>query len=105
MDIHLNKQLLKKQNINEETEKQLLATHEALYELKQNPENYDNVLELVTELEYHLQGLWGFPKDSKFHTHQFEVKTCICPWMDNLERAGTGLFIYNTECPIHSKLK
>lgn len=105
MDIYLNRQLLKKQNIDSETEKELLATHEALYGIKQNPNNYDNPLELVTELEYHLQQLWGFKKDSKYHVHQFEIKTCQCPWIDNLERAGTGLFIYNTECPIHNKLK
>lgn len=105
MDVCLNKHLLKKQNIDKETEEELLATHEALYEIKQNPENYDNVFELVQDLEYRLQELWGFPKDSKYHIHQFEIKTCACPWIDNLERAGSGMFIYNAECPIHNKLK
>jgi len=105
MDVRLNRQLLKKQNIDSETEKQLLETHKKLYEIKQNPEEYSDVLELVTDLEYSLQELWGFKKDKKYHIHQFEIKTCTCPWMDNLERAGSGMFIYNQQCPIHNKLK
>ena len=104
MDVRLNRQLLKKQNIDDATERELLLTHKELYEIKQNPEKYKNVLELVTDLEYRLQELWRFPKDSKFHTHQFEIKTCKCPWMDNLERAGSGMFIYNQQCPIHNYL-
>lgn len=104
MVLRLNKQLLKKQKIDSETEKQLLATHKTLYEIKQNPDDYDNPLELVKELEYRLQELWSFQQDSKFHTHQFEIKGCSCPWIDNLERAGSGHFIYNQHCPIHNKL-
>ena len=29
-------------------------------------------------------------------------KGCTCPKMDNEDRFGTGYFIINLECPIHS---
>ena len=104
MGIRLNRNLLKKKNIDAETEQKILNVHAILYETKQNPEKYNNVLARVRVLEYSLQDLWGFPQDSSRHTHQFEIKGCSCPWMDNLERAGYGEFIYNQECPIHKEL-
>ncbi len=41
----------------------------------------------LTEIEYHLQELWGFPADAKFHRF-WEYPKCVC---------GT----INRECPLH----
>lgn len=51
--------------------------------------------------EYRLQALWNFTADSNFHSYWFKMPHCTCPYMDNQERIGTGMFIISGDCPLH----
>lgn len=55
---------------------------------------------LCTGIEFELQELWGFPMDIKYHKF-WERPRCKCCKMDNEERAGTGYYIINENCPLH----
>ena len=106
MKIQLNKNLLTQQQINPETEASLQATHAMLELILENPElvGIDSVSEVVRGLEFALQELWNFPLSQKHHKHQFMIKGCECPKMDNddMIRSGQPYRYYNMECPIHS---
>lgn len=107
--IVLNKNLLKQQGINPETEEGLEATHTMLELILDNPElvGIDSVSEVVRGLEFALQKLWGFPQNDNFHHYQFMIKGCECPKMDNEElfRSCQPYRYYNMECPVHSPKK
>ena len=104
--IVLNKNLLKQQGINPETEEGLEATHTMLELILDNPElvGIDSVSYVVRGLEFALQKLWNFPQNENFHSYQFMIDGCECPKMDNEEmfRSGQPYRYYNMECPIHS---
>lgn len=105
----LNKNLLKQQEIDPETEMGIQATHTMLELILDNPElvGIDAVSEVVRGLEFALQKLWNFPQDEDFHRYQFMIKGCECPKMDNEDmfRFGLPYRYYNMECPIHTKAK
>ena len=55
-----------------------------------------------TDNEYHLQELWGFPKDSKYHKF-WEMAGCTCPKMDNEDAYPTGYYYKSLDCPLHGE--
>ena len=55
----------------------------------------------LTDLEFRLQELWGFPKDAKFHKFWWTPK-CLCPKADGEDSWGTGYTYINGECPLHA---
>lgn len=65
-------------------------------------ETYKDAVECVQSLETTLQLLWGFPYDKNYQTYHFGFKDCTCPKVDNRERVGTGTFIYDKGCVVHS---
>ncbi len=67
-------------------------------------ETYKDAVECVESLETTLQLLWGFPYDKNYQTYRFGFKDCNCPKVDNAERLGTGAFIYDKGCVVHSYL-
>jgi hypothetical protein len=56
--------------------------------------------EVLTHLEYRLQELWGFEKDSNFHRF-WDRPHCTCPKMDNDDRFPTGHYVTNLTCLLH----
>lgn len=58
----------------------------------------------ITEIEYELQELWGFPKDRASHTHWLRPIKCKCPKLDNKDAWGHEYYI-NEECPLHGTNK
>lgn len=65
-------------------ERMLIASiHILLDNVKDNPERYEDPVQLIEDLEFALQGLWKFPRDASYHTHWLEIKGCRCPKMDN----------------------
>ncbi len=57
----------------------------------------------LTEIEYHMQDSWKFPRDKDHHRYSWDFKSCNCPREDNLERTGLGIGYYvSQDCPIHS---
>lgn len=105
----LNKNLLKQQEIDTETEMGILATHTALDLILDNPNlvGIESVSEVVRGLEFALQKLWNFPQDENFHRYQFMIEGCECPKMDNedMYRSGQPYRYYNMNCPIHTMNK
>lgn len=71
-------------------------------------EKTDNPVELrslnlqLQELEFHLQDLWGFSRDARYHRF-WEYPKCICPKSDNIDRYATGFAIVNSDCPLHGR--
>lgn len=106
-EIKLNDNLLFDQGVKPKAEGAIKAIHKVLQDVLNDPESYgnpSNVVSLIEHLEYTLQSLWNFTLDNKFHSYWFEVDGCLCPKVDNKERAGSGYFVYNMECPFHSAL-
>ena len=58
---------------------------------------------LIEELEYEMQEVWGFDKDSSRHYYSFLIPECSCPVIDNKDYAdsGSNIRVYNATCPIH----
>lgn len=58
--------------------------------------------QMLQEIEYELQELWGFKQDSKYHTWWLRPEKCLCPKLDNRDPAfyGAGA-IHNSACPLH----
>lgn len=75
--------------------------------LEWNEENKGQILQLTRSIElmeFHLQKLWKFEQDEKFHIHWFRIKHCGCKTIDNRERLGVGVGYYRYgKCPIHGE--
>lgn len=103
--LKLNKELLDQQNCwaNLEEIKKLHQEKLKLFETMKNTndnkllKNYDSVL---TELEYKLQELWKFSKNSNYHKF-WERPKCKCPKIDNYDAYPTGYYVVNESCPLH----
>ena len=54
----------------------------------------------LQEVEFHLQELWGFPRDARFHKF-WDYPKCTCPKVDNEDNYPTGFYIIDKECPLH----
>lgn len=56
----------------------------------------------LTDLEFRLQKLWGFPKDARFHKWWWTPK-CECAKMDNDDAYPSGCYTVNLSCPLHGE--
>ena len=104
---HLNQKLVARNNVSPEAQLQLCELYDELEALLLSSKgelltraDYDIISDKVTELEFELQGLWGFPQDKEFHRYWLSVGHCECPPLDNLERLGYGRII-NLRCGVH----
>lgn len=72
--------------------------------IKTCPEVYNDPVQLIEDLEYSLQGLWKFSRNSNYHSHWIGIKGCTCPKMDNRDPLyfGRGK-IFNFTCKWHGK--
>ena len=108
-EISINEDLLQEIKV----EHNLMDIIKVRYEIKKlfEAEKTGMLLDMEQEVmvtlrtyEKTLQLLWGFPEDESYYTRQFELLRCLCPLTDNRERAGTGSFIINSDCPYHGLL-
>ena len=104
---HLNQNLVARNNVSYTTQIQLCTLYDKLEALLLSSKgelltraDYDIISDKVTELEFELQRLWGFPQDEEFHRYWLSVGHCECGTLDNLERLGYGRII-NLVCPVH----
>lgn len=100
----LNKALLDQQNCwdNLEAIKDAHVIKLCIYEIIQDEKDTEALKTLaqdLTEIEFYLQELWGFSKDSRYHRFWLYPK-CECPKMDN-EDDYPHLQYYNAGCPLH----
>lgn len=105
----INKELASKQNLSEET-------IEKIEELHMKRKDYYNRMKIApthelkrwdkacSELEYDLQELWGFPRDSRYHKF-WERPRCCCPQMDCSDAYPTGYYIINGDCLLHGGIE
>ena len=77
--------------------------HMQLREIKENPEDFDYPVQLIEDIEYTLQGIWGFTRNKDYHIHTFDIVGCSCPKLDNQERFGIAGKIINKGCVWHGK--
>lgn len=79
----------------------LRAMHRLLAEVKETPQSskYDPV-QFIEDMEYTMQGIWGFSRDRSYHTHWKELKGCTCPKLDNA--MGMPYRITTVSCPHHN---
>ena len=105
--VELNPNLLEKQNV-KHRENAIKFIHEAKLEIftamniTDEPEMLQSMDKLLTELEFTLQDLWGFPRDARYHKF-WERPRCDCPKLDNEDFYPTGRSYYNSACPLHGK--
>lgn len=103
----LNKDLVKQQGINKDTQALLESLHESMEKHKATPlediEDIPEYVNLIQEIEFAMQRLWGFPQDRNHHTHWYRDPKCNCPVMDNDERFGQPKYV-SSECPLHGHL-
>ena len=67
-------------------------------------ESEEIAIELFTQwedMQYELQGLWGFPKNPIYH-RSYTFPFCSCPKLDNAERYPMSQIIISN-CKIHKK--
>ena len=56
----------------------------------------------LEHLEFHMQKAWGFEENKDWHTWWCRPKSCLCPKLNNFERAGVKDNRINTcDCPLH----
>ena len=98
----LNEKLVESQGITGTDTQKILNLHSKLNDITNNPENYNNPVELIREIEFKLQALSKLPLDENFHSHWLSIKGCECPRTDNYERMSTQYKIISGICPWHS---
>jgi hypothetical protein len=102
--MYYNEELALERGVSEEDRLELDETYKDLFFAFDNPQMFPDIELVVQNLEYKLQGLWGFPQDPKFHRYQQYIKDCTCPMMDNNELVGYDAQRYRmSNCPWHNR--
>lgn len=103
--------LVKSQNINKKDLARIKELHVMRLELYDQiaeavvkyKYNIPSLMEQYTRLEFALQKIWGFPADETYHRF-WDIPSCLCPKLDNVERIGTQYKIINQNCPLHGSI-
>jgi hypothetical protein len=98
----LNQALLLKQGVTEDEEMGLLNAYAELRDILENPEQYENPVQMIEDLEMELQELWHFDIDRRYHRYWKYIKDCCCPRQDNEDWMYFGRRIISVDCPWHS---
>lgn len=80
----------------------LTALHRLMDEIVDDPrqDKYDTN-QFIEDIEFTMQGLWGFTRDRDFHIHWLRRKGCTCPKQDNHDLMGAPHRITRADCPHH----
>lgn len=106
----INEQLAESRGISAENKEEIIRAHRLLQLINENIGDYvseigyKRVAQMVEDLDYRLQELWGFPLDKAYHTYWYQINGCTCPKMDNQETLGTGRKWINQSCPFHGSM-
>lgn len=98
----LNDELLLKQGVTGDEEMGLLNAYAELDDLLENPELYEDPVQMIEELEFELQELWHFPLDSNYHRYWKHIKGCTCSKVDNEDPMYFGRRVINADCIWHN---
>lgn len=102
--MYYSEELADSMGVSAEDRVKLDDAYVSLLHVFKHPEEYGNpgAEHAVTELEFELQALWGFPQDPRFHKYQQHIKGCTCPRLDNLDLIGYDAQRYRvSDCPWH----
>lgn len=69
-------------------------------ELSNDKEEIRRLDKIITQIEFKLQRLWGFPQDRNHH-RWFDVPKCSCPKWDNADSLVSDFRIINPNCILH----
>lgn len=101
----INRKLAERKGLSKETQEKIIELHEKRYEIEERMENTSekNPMQMTlfrwwTQINFELQGLWGFPKDESMHKG-YLLSKCSCPKIDN-EDMGSHYYI-NASCIYH----
>lgn len=97
----LNADLLIKQNVSKQSEIELELLYSDLGHVLAHPEEYEDPVKYIEDLELKLQAIWNFPQDVRYHRYWKAIKGCACPFTDNEDPMFFGRRIINQECPWH----
>lgn len=103
----INLELAKQKGLSEERVTAIKELHKQAEAILRRPEHYgeaEEVLELLTAIEYSLQLLWGFPTDKAYHSYSFKLDDCCCPY-DSVRDFGKEYKWINNTCPWHGTPK
>ena len=110
----LNASLATNRKLSEQDINGIFESHYNIYNIKDKmtklSPNY-NLKELlgladdIQEEEFKLQAYWGFAVDANYHSHWIGMPHCTCPILDNEDRVGSGMNVYNANCPYHGSNK
>lgn len=104
--IMLNPILLFKQGVDENKFKKLAEAHKNKHKILEKMKITDEkstlkfLAETITQIEFSLQRLWGFPEDINYHRF-WELPKCTCPKLDNEDAYPTGYYVRVQSCPLH----
>jgi len=111
-DVVLNQKLIEKQKITEEGVIKIKKPHRKKNKLfskisRWMEEGNDKKIILsakkLKEIEFKMQDVWGFERDSNKHIHWFQNPACSCPTIDNFESFPFRR-LYSGDCILHGKL-
>ncbi len=97
----LNKALLLKQGVTAADEAELELLYEKLSHVIAYPEEYEDPVAYIEELELSMQKLWKFPQDRNYHRYWKYIKGCRCPRQDNEDPMYFGRRIVVSDCSWH----
>ncbi len=105
----INASLVKKQHVTDdqlEIIKQLHVEKEHIFDHMRRTDNQRLLVllsDIVTEIEFDLQRVWGFECNKNMHRF-WNVPKCSCPKFDNEDRYGTPYTIVNLGCLVHGEI-
>lgn len=102
----INYRLVERMNVSDENVQTIIklqAFRRYIYDIIDDIEDVERIIELsefLTQLEFRLQRLWGFPENEDYHRWWNNPK-CDCPKLDNEDYLGRKYKIYSKNCIIH----
>lgn len=106
-ELRINKSLAEEKGLTDDALlkiQELYFLREATKDLMAKVENLDllpGLADVLTDLEFQLQDLWGFGRNPNYH-NWFDVPRCTCPKMDNKDSLGSSTRYHDGICPVHS---
>ena len=104
----VNPQLVFQQNVEDKLDdiKESHHLRMVIYEILEETNDramLRSLAEDLTEIEFELQDLWGFPRDRRYHRF-WEAPKCECPILDNMDGYPYMSYV-NLDCPLHGEVR
>ena len=104
----INQNLVNRQKVSGENVKRIVKLQTIrkyfydFIELSDDKEEIRRLDRIITQIEFQIQKLWGFPENKNFH-RWFDVPKCSCPKLDNADSLGSKFRTINPNCILHGQ--